>query len=143
MAYASLDHTSRVHVYFANITPEITQRVCEHLRRVPQYVNMRFEPVSAAGSFNQTVYGVSISGDELYHAFYWATLLMRASINHPNWRTVMGLLRSIEPNAGVHWGMKQPHIEAWRRVMLNEDVTSRQMSRISNGPLTTYQLLGH
>lgn len=141
MARADLAYTSRINVYFANISAEITERICDHLRRVPQYAAMRFAPVQTKGTFNQDVYGISLSGNELYHAFYWAALLMRASITYPNWKTVTGLLRSITPNEGVHWGLKTQHIDAWRRVVENRDVTSAQMLRTSLGPLSTYSML--
>lgn len=145
IGHALLDSHSLICVYFAGTKRADVEKIVLLLRQVPQYHDTQINPWATGVGFNGRVdHGVSISGPDAYHAFYWATLLLRAAlVTYTPWNTVAQLLRAMPAGEAVDWGLKREHIDAWARVRANTDINSQVMRELYTGPISAYQHRGH
>ncbi len=136
MYYGTLTYSTYAQVDFHDTARSAAEKICDLMRAVPAYADTRIDVVDVPASFDKMNVGLKFSGPEMFHAFYWGTLFLRAAcITHREWNTLAQLVQYMPPGVACDYGDKVAHIKSWRAFMNNNAPTSEAMRRFTTGPI--------
>jgi hypothetical protein len=143
--YARQDGAIGVLVSMPHVSNEAIDAICGFLSQLPQYKDMTFTRVDdLVGYFAVRKTALKITGPEILHAFYWATLFLRiAATTHNEWSSLDQLLKHMRAGTSIDRGYAREHRAAWERVKQNADISSADMLRYNSGPIGAYVLREH